>query len=262
MRGALRQRPFLRPERVEQLRLALLVAGLPGDIAQEFAAIAQPGDRKRRRQHQIGIVLLLRARVMLQMIAAIGAGLGEDRIGAEPLAQRQIDLLVRRQAAMRAVMHQDREPELARADDADRQQEGQRIGPPRDQRDRTQDQRPGMRDQGDALPGHALAHGDQLILGQEVAGTHAKRGHDDLSPSGELIGCVAVADETQPRVVAGGLVVACSPSTRSISAHSSSADGPWHGPRPSRRSRPPRTAASWRRDRAGVCQPCRSIWPA
>ena len=183
MRGALRERPFLRPERIQQLRLALLVAGLPGDIAHELAAIAHPGDRKRRRQHQIRIVFLLRARVMLQMIAAIGAGLGEDRIGAEPLAQRQIDLLVGRQASMRAVMHQDREPELARADDAHRQQKGQRIGPPRHQRDRAQYQRPRMRDQGDPLPRHALAHGDQLILVQEVAGTHAKRGHDDLSPS-------------------------------------------------------------------------------
>ena len=82
---------------------------------------------------------------------------------------------------MRAVMHQDREPELARADDANRQQKGQRVGPPRDQRDRPEDQRPGMRDQGDALPRHALAHGDQLILVQKVAGTHAKRGHDDVS---------------------------------------------------------------------------------
>jgi hypothetical protein len=76
--------------------------------------------------------------MVLQVIAAIGAGLGEDRIGAEPLAERQVDLLVRRQASMRAVMHQDRKSELARADDADRQQKGQRIGPPRYQCDRAQ----------------------------------------------------------------------------------------------------------------------------
>src|SRR4029453_553870 len=99
------------------------------------------------------------------------------------LAQRQVDLLVGRQTAMRAVMHQDRKPELARADDAHRQQKGQRVGPPRPQRDRSQYQRPRMRDQGDTLPGHALAYGDQLILVQEVAGTHAERSHDDLSPS-------------------------------------------------------------------------------
>ena len=62
--------------------------------------------------------MLLRAGVMLQMIAAIGAGLGEDRIGAEPLAQRHVQLLAVGKAAMGAVMHQDRKPELARADHA------------------------------------------------------------------------------------------------------------------------------------------------
>src|SRR3954467_7807490 len=101
---------------------------------------------------------------MLQMIAAIGAGFGKDRIGAEPLAERQVDLLVRRQTSMRAVMHQDRKSELARADDSDREKEYQRIGPPRHQRDRTQYQRPRMRDQGYPLPRHTLAHGDQLVL--------------------------------------------------------------------------------------------------
>jgi hypothetical protein len=130
MRSALRQRPFLWTECIEQLRLALLIAGPAGDIAQELAAITDPCDRKRRRQDEIGIVLLLCARMMLQMIAAIGAGLGENRIGAEPLAQGQIDLLVRRQASMRAVVHQDREPELPRTDDAHRQQKGQRVRPP------------------------------------------------------------------------------------------------------------------------------------
>src|SRR5258708_7355029 len=106
MCGALLERPFLGPKRVEQLRLALLIAGLPGDIAQEFAAVAHLRDRKRRRQNEIGIVVLLGARVMLEMIAAIGAGFGENRISAEPLAQGQIGLLVSRQAATRAVVHQ------------------------------------------------------------------------------------------------------------------------------------------------------------
>ena len=182
MRGALRERPFLRPERIQQLRLALLVSSPSGDIAQELAAVADPGDRERRRQNEIRIVFLLRTRMMLQVIAAIGAGLGKNRIGAKPLAERQIDLLVRRQASMRAVMHQDGEPELARTDDADRQQKGQRIGPPCDQRNRPQYQRPCMRDQGHPLPRHALTYGDQLILAQKVTGTHAKRGHDDPSP--------------------------------------------------------------------------------
>src|SRR5690242_8551261 len=121
MRGALRPWPVLRPKRVEELRLTLLIAGLTGEIADEFAAIAQLRDRERRRQDEVGIVLLLRARMMLQMVAPIGPRFGEDRIGAEPLAQRQIGLLVGRQATMRAVMHQDGQTELARADDADRE---------------------------------------------------------------------------------------------------------------------------------------------
>ena len=41
-----------------------------------------------------------------------------------------------------------------------------------------------MCNQGDAFPRHALTHGDQLVFVQEVAGTHAKRGHDEVSPSG------------------------------------------------------------------------------
>src|SRR5689334_24042646 len=108
MRGALAPRPILRSQRVEELRLALLIAGLPGDVANELATIAELRDGKRRRQHEIRIVLLLRARVVLEMIAPIAARLGKERIGAEPLAQRQIGPLVGRQAAMRAVMHEDR----------------------------------------------------------------------------------------------------------------------------------------------------------
>ena len=73
--------------------------------------------------------MLLGTGVMLQMIAAIGARFREDRIGAEPLAQEQIGLLVRRQAAMRAVMHEDGEAQLARADDADRKRIGQHDDP-------------------------------------------------------------------------------------------------------------------------------------
>src|SRR6185295_11679033 len=116
MRKLLQQGPGRIAERAEELRLALGVAGLARNVAPELPAIARPGDRERRREDQIGIVGLLRARMMLQMIAAIGAGLGEDRIGAEPLAQRHVQLLVVGKAAMGAVMHQDSKPELARAD--------------------------------------------------------------------------------------------------------------------------------------------------
>ncbi len=114
---------------------------------------------------------------MLQVIAAIRLGLGEHRPGAEPLAQKQVQLFAFREAAMGTVMHQDRQPELARADDRNRQYKGKRIGPCRDHCDRTQDQRPGMRDQGDALPGRPRADLDEFLLAHDVAGAHAKCGH-------------------------------------------------------------------------------------
>src|SRR5204863_10035785 len=108
------------PERVEDMRLALLVAGLPRNIAPELAAVARLGDRKRLGQHEIGIVLLLGARMMGEMIAAVRERFGEERIGAEPLAEKQVALFAARQAAVRAVMHQDRQAQLARTDQDDR----------------------------------------------------------------------------------------------------------------------------------------------
>src|SRR6478735_5264023 len=128
---------------------------------------------------------------------------------------------------MGAVMHQDREAQLARADDADRQQKSQRIWPPRYQRDRTQDQRPRMYDQSGALPGRALTHRDQLILGKKIAGTHAKRGHDEVSPSGEFETDGSRSPTRRRRALSPtDFVVACSPNTRSISAHNSSGERP------------------------------------
>src|SRR5437762_10682816 len=128
---------------------------------------------------------------------------------------------------MGAVMHQDRKPELARADDADRQQKDQWVGPPRDQRNRSQYQRPRMRYEGHPLPRHALADSDQLILVQEVAGTHAKRGHDDLSPSGESESEASRWPTRRSRVLSAMVfAVARSPSTRSISLHISAAERP------------------------------------
>jgi hypothetical protein len=46
--------------------------------------------------------------------------------------------------------------------------------------------------------------GDQLILVQKVAGTHAKRGHDEVSP----VGLVAVVNHAQPGLSVPGGVVA------------------------------------------------------
>ena len=77
---------------------------------------------------------------------------------------------------MRAIVHQDRKPELARADQHDGDDIGQRIGEERNQRDRAEDHRPGMRDQRDALPLDALAQGGKLVRCKQLAGRNAKSG--------------------------------------------------------------------------------------
>jgi hypothetical protein len=77
---------------------------------------------------------------------------------------------------MFSVVHEDREAELARTDDGDRQQEGQRVGPQGDHGDRAQDQRPGMRDQRDTLPGRAGAHLREFLLSHQVPGRDARCG--------------------------------------------------------------------------------------
>src|SRR5207247_274493 len=168
----------------------------------------------------------LRARVMLQMIAAIGLGFGEHRIGAQPLAESHVQFLAVRQATVGAVMHQDRKPELARADNRNRQHEGERIGPQRNHRDRAKNERPCMRDQGNALPGGPRAYLDQLLLGHQVAGANAKCGHGCFSL---LLDALSGAEfpvlTTLSRAAAGG-ASACGPSRRSISAAS------WSGERP------------------------------
>src|SRR5436190_18232984 len=103
MTQALRGRPCGIAERIEDLRLALLVAGLAGDVAPELAAIARSCDRERRREHEVRIVILLGMGVMGEVIAPIGARIGIDRISAQPLAQREVARLAAREATMRAV---------------------------------------------------------------------------------------------------------------------------------------------------------------
>src|SRR3954467_9843583 len=95
-------------QRIEDLCLALRIASLPGNIPPEFAPVARLGDRERRGQHEIRIVLLLGAGMMGEMITPIRERLGEDRIGTEPLAEKQVALFAARQAAVCTIMHQDR----------------------------------------------------------------------------------------------------------------------------------------------------------
>ena len=128
---------------------------------------------------------------------------------------------------MRAIMHQDRESKLARADKRDGEQIGHRIGPPRDQRDRAQYQRPRVRDQRCAPPARTPAQIDQLLLRQEIASAHAKRGHGGASRSDWVEADTSRSPTRRRRAAArAGLAVVCSPSTRNISARSSSGKRP------------------------------------
>src|SRR4051812_10185517 len=116
------------------------------------------------------------------MIAPVGKRFGEYRIGAEPLAEKQVALFAARQAAVRAVMHQDRKTELTRTDENNRNDVGQRIGEQRDQRDRAEDHRPGMSDERDALPLDPLAQERKLLLRDQLTGRNAQgsgRSHKD-----------------------------------------------------------------------------------
>ncbi len=85
---------------------------------------------------------------------------------------------------MRAVMHQDREAELARTDEDHGDDVGQRVGKDRDQCDRAEDHGPRMGDQRNALPFDALAQRNKLIARDQLARGNAKSGcgggHDDL----------------------------------------------------------------------------------
>ena len=55
------------------------MSGSPAEITDRLAMKALPGDRKRRRQRQIGILGLLGEFVMLQMIRPVARKVGADR---------------------------------------------------------------------------------------------------------------------------------------------------------------------------------------
>src|SRR5690606_26205197 len=120
-------RPVGFAECVEDLCLALLIAGLAGDVAKDLPLEALARDGKGRSQTEVRVFLLLRMHMMLEMIAPIGARLRHHRVGAEPLAEKGVELLVLCQHAMRPVMHQNGKAKLPRADHHDGEDIGERI---------------------------------------------------------------------------------------------------------------------------------------
>src|SRR5258708_38356508 len=82
------------PEQRQEQRQPLLYKSLSGEIADRLASIAFLGDRKRRRERQIGILRLLGKLVMLQMIRPVAREAGADWYRARPFSDPFIELLV------------------------------------------------------------------------------------------------------------------------------------------------------------------------
>jgi len=138
--------PTTRPtERIRTIKGMLAELSADRSITREAARVALMGLKRDE-------LPLLRKAVMLQMIRAVAGEIGADRHRAQPLPDEFVDGLVRVQPAMGGFMHQDRQAQLARADDHDREQPGQRIGPDRHQRDARDDGAPGVRDQPHPAP--------------------------------------------------------------------------------------------------------------
>src|SRR3546814_17772642 len=104
------------------LRDALLEECLAGEIAQHLAPEAGARRRKGFRQREVGVLRLLRIFVVLKMIGAIGDQVRAHRGAGQPLAEEIVAFSVRMQRAVRRVVHQDREPELAAAEKDDREE--------------------------------------------------------------------------------------------------------------------------------------------
>ena len=121
-------------------------AGLAGQVAKNFSTEASLIDWKRIRENKVGIVFGLRIQMMLEMVGTVRERIGHDRISEEPLADEIIELGIFEEEFVRAVVHEDGEAELAGADDRERKDEGDRIGPADERRDGEGDHAPGMKD--------------------------------------------------------------------------------------------------------------------
>jgi hypothetical protein len=161
----------------EELRLALFVAGLPRQIAEHLAPEAFLGDGKFGGETEIGIVRLLRAAMMHEMVMAITDHLAENRIGAQPLTGPFVPPTRLHQNAVGGVMHQDRETKLTAADDDDSSQECERVRPDRIDRHRRADYDPGMEHAERARDVGALAQACHLLKREDLGRIEALNVH-------------------------------------------------------------------------------------
>ena len=124
-------------------------------------------------EHKVRIVRLLRVGVMLQVVLPVGHGVEQHRVGAEPLAKLQVQASIPGDQAVRPLMHQDREAELAARDYRDGEDEGQWVRPIDEERHGTEDHGPGMKDQPNAL-GRRFGPDRLDLVGRQYVGcTHA-----------------------------------------------------------------------------------------
>ena len=110
-----------------------------------------------------------------QMIGAIGEQIAACRSARWPLTQPVIGLAVGVQQAMRAIMHQDRKPQLPPAQYRQRQRRHQNAGEPviipcrRAAKGRKGDSHPTMQHQPDAAPPRQGGDGAPVLCGENVA---------------------------------------------------------------------------------------------
>src|SRR5260221_14721820 len=94
------------PEQRQEQWQPLFDERLPGEIADRLARVALLGDRKRRREREIGILGLLGKFVMLQMVRAVARKVGSNGDCAQPLSDPFIDRLFAVKSAMGGLVHQ------------------------------------------------------------------------------------------------------------------------------------------------------------
>lgn len=152
----------------------LFEEGLAGQVAQDLAAQGGAGDREGGGKDQVGVLGLLGVFMMGEMIRPVGGERGADGDGAQPVAEKVVQPSVRRQAAVRRLMHQDGQAQLARADHGDAERDQDR---PEDARGHGQgDDGPAVQHQQGADPGRARLEGRPLVGREQVERTGAGRG--------------------------------------------------------------------------------------
>ena len=117
-------------QRRRKLRAPLFEERLPGQVADELAAQAVTAGWKRRRQGQVGVFGLLREFVVRQMIGAIGEQVATRCSTRRPLPQPVVGFAIGVQQPVRAVMHQDGQPQLPPAQHGQCQRRYQYSGKP------------------------------------------------------------------------------------------------------------------------------------